>query len=184
MSREEEYEGYHEGSGRPVIPWRIKNQLFMSQKGKCFYCGYTRRMRYLEIDHKYPVSRGGGDEIENLQLLCTPCNMRKGIQSDEEFRTRYWRLLPPNGSVPPSPIPQPLFRDETQQTRASAQVRAIYRDRFMSYRWRRGSNIVLLAEAALMLAQFLGSVALVVITSSFRGTRFLWRRLRQRERLG
>ncbi len=136
MAQEKEPEEYFEDSGRPVIPWSVKNKLFMAQKGKCSYCGTIHRMGYLEIDHMYPFSRGGSDDIDNLQLLCVPCNMRKGIQSDEEFRDRYRRLLPADGSIPASPIGQSLFSEETQRTRASAEVRSIYYDRFMSYRWR------------------------------------------------
>lgn len=35
----------------------------------------------LQIDHIVPVSRGGGSEYENLQLLCKPCNLSKGTQT-------------------------------------------------------------------------------------------------------
>lgn len=45
----------------------------------CVRCGSTRR---LEIDHIYPVSRGGSDDIENLQTLCQLCNRRKGAKVD------------------------------------------------------------------------------------------------------
>ena len=121
---------------RARIPWRVKNHLFMAQKGRCAYCGRTHRMRFLEIDHKWPVSRGGGDEIANLHLLCTPCNMRKGIQSDEEFRSRYWRLLPDDDSIPYPPIPQDDFAGQTQYTRASTEVRRIYWRRFEAHRSR------------------------------------------------
>ncbi len=119
---------------RMVFPRSVKNNLFMAQKGRCAYCGRLHRIRYLEIDHKHPFSRGGGDEIDNLQLLCTPCNMRKGIQSDEEFRHRYWRLLPGDGSIPSPPIPQEVFTSETQVTMAPYAVRAIYRERFAASR--------------------------------------------------
>ena len=133
---------------RVVFPRTVKNQLFMAQKGRCFYCGRTHRVRYLEIDHKYPISRGGGNEIGNLQLLCTPCNMRKGIQSDEEFRRRYRRLLPADGSIPYHPILQDDFTDETQRTRASREVRAIYHERFSAYRRSQGGGWGLLVAAA------------------------------------
>ncbi|MDS7968251.1 HNH endonuclease [Acinetobacter sp. V117_2] len=31
-----------------------------------------------------PVSRGGGDEMENLQTLCRVCNARKGTNLEME----------------------------------------------------------------------------------------------------
>ena len=93
--------------------------------------------RQLEIDHKWPVSRFGGNELANLQLLCTACKLRKGIQTDEEFRDRYWRLLPPAGEIPDPPIPQDWFTQETQRTRSSRTVRGIYRNRFENARRQR-----------------------------------------------
>lgn len=124
----------------------------MAQKGRCSYCGRVHRIRYLEIDHKLPVSRGGGNEFGNLQLLCTRCNMRKGIQSDEEFRHRYRRLLPADGSISPDPIPQDDFTHETQRTRASREVRAIYHERFSAYRWSwRGDARLLLSIVVIVI---------------------------------
>jgi 5-methylcytosine-specific restriction endonuclease McrA len=32
----------------------------------------------MHIDHIYPVSRGGGDELSNLQVTHSRCNMAKG----------------------------------------------------------------------------------------------------------
>ena len=145
---------------RIVFSRSVKNQLFMAQKGKCSYCGRTHRLRYLEIDHKHPLSRGGGNETYNLQLLCTPCNMRKGIQSDEEFRRRYWRLLPADGSIPHHPIPQDEFADETQRTRAPREVRAIYYERFPAYRSERGGCGLLVAAGALAII----ALALLALT--------------------
>ena len=118
---------------RAIFLRSLKNQLFTAQRRRCAYCGRTHRIAYLEIDHKYPKSRGG-NEIDNLQLLCTRCNMRKGILSDAEFRRRYGRLLPADGSIPSPPISQEDFSDETQYTRAPREVRAIYAKRFANAR--------------------------------------------------
>jgi 5-methylcytosine-specific restriction endonuclease McrA len=65
--------------------------LLSSQQGKCRICGIGLT-RY-HIDHIIPVSRGGGNGPDNIQLLCAQCNLRKGyklpseMQSSAMFRT-------------------------------------------------------------------------------------------------
>ena len=125
-------------AGRIVLPHRVKQALFREQRGRCRYCGLTHRIGHLEIDHKWPVSRGGGNDMSNLQLLCRACNMRKGIQTDQEFRRRYGRLMPADGGIPNPPVSQAQFAGETQRTRAAPNVRRIYHRRFSKYR--RGSS--------------------------------------------
>ena len=121
-------------SRRIIFPRQVKTRLFHAQRGRCSYCGRNHSSNYLEIDHKLPLIRDGGNDIGNLQLLCRACNLRKGIQTDEEFRDRYWRLLPTDGSIPASPIPQGDISGETQRTRAAPEVRRIYYDRFSRHR--------------------------------------------------
>jgi CRISPR/Cas system Type II protein with McrA/HNH and RuvC-like nuclease domain len=130
----------------------------MAQKGRCSYCGRIHRTDYLEVDHKYPLSRGGGNEVGNLQLLCTPCNMRKGIQSDEEFRRRYRRLLPADGSIPHHPILQDDFTNETKRTKAPREVRAIYHERFSAYRRSQDGGFGFLVAIAVLVI-----IALIVL---------------------
>ena len=51
--------------------------------GECSICGQT--VRRLQVDHIHPRSQGGGDEPDNLRLLCPPCNMSKGGRTDAEW---------------------------------------------------------------------------------------------------
>lgn len=43
----------------------------------CKACGTTDN---LCVDHIIPMSRGGSDDMDNLQLLCRRCNSRKGAR--------------------------------------------------------------------------------------------------------
>lgn len=50
--------------------------VFARDGYRCCHCG-SRDLEDLTIDHIFPVSRGGGDEPDNLQTLCQPCNSTK-----------------------------------------------------------------------------------------------------------
>lgn len=41
---------------------------------KCLKCGTEKR---LSIDHIIPISKGGLNELDNLQCLCVSCNSKK-----------------------------------------------------------------------------------------------------------
>lgn len=51
-------------------------QRIMRRDG--YKCQRCQSIHDLSIDHITPVVAGGGDEDENLQVLCVPCNSRKG----------------------------------------------------------------------------------------------------------
>ena len=58
---------------------------FMSAKTFAELTGVPARHAYkyhgISLDHIWPVSRGGTDDIENLRLCCRLCNFRKGHAS-------------------------------------------------------------------------------------------------------
>lgn len=59
---------------RPPIPKEVVDAVYRRDKGRCVYCGSTEE---LQLDHIIPFSRGGATNIENLQLLCRSCNIKK-----------------------------------------------------------------------------------------------------------
>ena len=56
---------------------KILKKLLYKYKFACVLCGTKDK---LTIDHIHPVSKGGGDEISNLQILCRSCNSKKGAR--------------------------------------------------------------------------------------------------------
>lgn len=77
---------------------------------KCQQCG---SIEHLCIDHILPVSRGGDSSDENLQVLCLPCNTKKGNSIDStsnRYPSNLSALVPliPDSLIPDSLIPDPL----------------------------------------------------------------------------
>ena len=60
----------------------VFNTLVMLYGEKCVYCGSTIN---LQIDHIKPVSFGGDNNPNNLQLLCKDCNGKKTNKFNEEI---------------------------------------------------------------------------------------------------
>lgn len=63
-----------------------KEMLFARDLHTCAYCGQRFPERELEMEHIYPVSRGGADTWMNLVTACRPCNDRKRARTPEEAR--------------------------------------------------------------------------------------------------
>lgn len=51
----------------------------------CCYCGCCLTTENLSVDHRKPVSRGGGWELANMQIVCRHCNECKHVLDHAEF---------------------------------------------------------------------------------------------------
>lgn len=57
-------------------------ELFISQEAVCPGCMGDLNELTFHVDHKQPISKGGSNWPDNLQLLCPECNLRK---SDTDY---------------------------------------------------------------------------------------------------
>ena len=55
-----------------------KIKQYEKQRGTCNKCNKKFEFSEMEADHIIPWSKGGKTELNNLQILCMPCNRKKG----------------------------------------------------------------------------------------------------------
>lgn len=69
--------GRPEGRRRKVFGVRASLVVFKRDGYRCVACGSDED---LTVDHIFPWSKGGSDELDNLQTLCGTCNSSKGAR--------------------------------------------------------------------------------------------------------
>lgn len=67
-------------------------KMLDDQGCKCIYCKCDISKNY-HVDHIVPVSKGGSSFIENIQLLCPTCNLRKRAKMPEDYAKEIGLLL-------------------------------------------------------------------------------------------
>jgi 5-methylcytosine-specific restriction endonuclease McrA len=68
---------YIVADGRRPLPKWLRAAVMERDGFRCVRCGATSP---LAVDHIFPWSRGGEDTLDNLQVLCKPCNSAKGAK--------------------------------------------------------------------------------------------------------
>jgi hypothetical protein len=62
-------------TGREPIPQDLMDAVWNRDGGKCVRCDSEQDIEY---DHMIPVSKGGANTYNNIQILCRKCNRSKG----------------------------------------------------------------------------------------------------------
>ena len=80
LNRLESYEYRRVAASIHITNPTVRKRIFDKCGHECSHCGATGD---LSIDHIHPVSKGGGDEDDNLQVLCRSCNSKKSNKFPE-----------------------------------------------------------------------------------------------------
>ena len=65
---------YSSGPSRAPIPDDVRVAVWARDRGTCVKCGSSENLHF---DHIIPVAKGGSPSVENIQILCQQCNLRK-----------------------------------------------------------------------------------------------------------
>lgn len=63
---------------RGKVSNKMRFAVYQRDGYRCKYCGKTQNRALLEVDHIYPIAKGGKTTFDNLQTLCHNCNVKKG----------------------------------------------------------------------------------------------------------
>jgi hypothetical protein len=82
----DEHAGYFAQSGvlkRAYMPEWVRRAVFYRDRGMCVSCktdlsGVLNIWGESHFDHIVPLAAGGLNDVANIQLLCAPCNLKKG----------------------------------------------------------------------------------------------------------
>ena len=64
----------------------IRNLLLRHYSKPCIYCNDILDVSNMVCDHIVPLSSGGPSIVQNLEMICKRCNIRKGPLTGREYR--------------------------------------------------------------------------------------------------
>lgn len=64
----------------------VRYEVLKQAKGRCALCGASIKDTPIDVDHIIPRTKGGGNDLSNLQALCDRCNRSKGNRDKTDFR--------------------------------------------------------------------------------------------------
>ncbi len=79
-------------SRRRLFTQQERNLIYNRSEGHCGICGRFIPLEEYTIDHIIPLSKGGTNDLDNLQACCGFCNKAKDDSMGDEFFKRIERI--------------------------------------------------------------------------------------------
>lgn len=79
----------HRSINADPVPGTKRWQVISRALGRCEACGISSAERMIEVDHIVPRSKGGSNNLWNLQALCSLCNVQKLDRVAVDFRAAH-----------------------------------------------------------------------------------------------
>ncbi len=71
----------------------IKRYIYERDGRCCTYCGKELLFKQISLDHHFPRSRGGSDDVFNMVLSCRKCNKLKSSRIPQIYEENMIRLF-------------------------------------------------------------------------------------------
>lgn len=78
---------------RKTYSSNVKRILYIQSNGKCAICGKPLQLQEVTLDHHVPLSRGGVDDVHNLEVTHESCNRIKSNLLPEELNSELMDIL-------------------------------------------------------------------------------------------
>jgi len=75
----------HRSQNFDPIPGTLRYEVLKRARGRCEACGVSNEERALQVDHIIPRTKGGSNDLCNLQALCSTCNAQKLDRDTTDF---------------------------------------------------------------------------------------------------
>eukprot|EP01041_Mallomonas_annulata_P010715 gene10715-22375_t len=80
---------------RDSLPKALRNRLWQlktdEDASECYCCKFPVTSSNFHAGHKIAVAKGGDDDISNLEIVCSVCNLSMGTQDMDIWRMKYFR---------------------------------------------------------------------------------------------
>lgn len=79
----------HRAQNFDPIPGTLRYEVLKRAHGRCEACGISNQERALQVDHIIPRTKGGTNDMSNLQALCSICNAQKLDRDTTDFHAAH-----------------------------------------------------------------------------------------------